>query len=343
MTALSDYKKRLIVERTNLYNTNLATLMTYYRGLIDSVNQNKTFSRNSKRIKINAVVRAKNIAIYALRSKYNADIAKIKRITRVPLPPVVIRTVPKKTALLVGINYIGTSSRLNGCINDTVVMSNMLMNSYAYNSADITFMTDNTTVKPYSANILEAFTDLLKNAISGDRLFFFYSGHGTQKADNTNLNPNDKIDECIYPLDGNIITDTKFKQLIDANMKTGVSLVAIFDCCFSGTIMNLKYNYLNSDYNNTLFVDSYESVCAGEVICISGCKDDQMSEDAYINGTFNGALTWALSTSISSSLSLLRWTQLIDNTRAILLTNTFPQLPQFSSSDQMDLSELVSF
>jgi outer membrane protein OmpA-like peptidoglycan-associated protein len=343
MTALSDYKKVLIIARTNLYNTNLATLMTYYQGLMDSVNQNKTFSRNSKRIKINAIVRAKNGAIYALRLKYNADVANINRIKVVPAPPVVIRTVPKKTALLVGINYIGTPNRLNGCINDTVVMSNMLMNSYAYNSADITFMTDNTSIKPYGDNILNAFTDLLKNAISGDRLFFFYSGHGTQKADNTNLNPNDKIDECIYPLGGNIITDTKFKQLIDGNMKTGVSLVAIFDSCFSGTIMNLKYNYLNSDHNNMLFVDSYESVVAGNVICISGCKDEQTSEDAYINGDYNGALTWALSTSISSSSSLLSWTQLIDNTRMILLANTFPQLPQFSSSDQMDLSEFVSF
>jgi len=344
MSPLSDYKKGLILARTQLYNVTLASLLSYYRGLVDTINANKSLTKRAKINNLNAINRAKIRAIYLLRVKYNADIMQINRIRTVPIVPIVpiVRTVPTKTAVLVGINYIGTPNQLNGCINDTIVVSSMLKTNYGYKTENMSFMTDRTSIKPTGMNIRNAFTDLLQNAISGDSLFLFYSGHGTQKANNNNLNPSDKIDECIYPLDGDIITDVTFKKIINANMKTGVNLVAVFDSCFSGTVMNLKYNYLSSDYNNTLFVDSYESVTAGEVVCISGCKDNQTSEDAYINGVYGGALTWAMSSTISSNASL-SWAELVDGMRAILSTNTFTQLPQLSSSNQMDMSEIVVF
>jgi hypothetical protein len=181
---------------------------------------------------------------------------------------------------------------------------------------------------------------LLKNSIPGDKLFFFYSGHGTQRGDPNNPNPYDKIAESIYPLDGSVITDVTFKSIIDANMKSGVRLTVVFDSCFSGTIMNLRYNYL---YNNDAwetFINTYDVTTNGIVVCISGSKDDQLSEDAYINGNFNGALTWALSTTITSAIN---WSQLMENTRTILVANAFTQLPQFSSDDVIDMAETVIF
>ena len=30
----------------------------------------------------------------------------------------------------------------------------------------------------------------------------------------------------------------------------------------------------------------------GSVICLSGCRDDQVSMDAYLEGDFNGAMTY---------------------------------------------------
>jgi len=245
-------------------------------------------------------------------------------------------------AVLVGINYIGTSNQLRGCINDTVVMSTLLQSTYGYSASDISFMTDYTAIKPVNANIITAFTNLLKNAIPGDSLFFFYSGHGTQKSDQTNPDPSDKIAECIFPLDGNIITDVTFKKIIDANMQSDVHLTTVFDSCFSGTVMNLRYNYLyNSEWVST--INTYDLLTKGTVVCISGCKDDQTSEDAYINGKFDGALTWALSTTIATATSPLNWAQLMENIRSILASNTFTQLPQFSSGDVIDMNGFVTF
>ena len=346
MSTLSEYKRGLIAVRTQKYNTDLSNLFAYYQGLLDAINANTSLSRSVKISSTKSTSKAKNVAVTALRAKYNADVYNINRITVLPAPPAPPpRTTPMKIATLVGINYLRTPNELKGCINDTVVVSGILKNSYGYSGTNISFMTDNTSIKPTRANILNAFTNLLKNSISGDNLFFFYSGHGTQKANNRNLNPNDKIDECIYPLDLNIITDVTFKQIIDANMKSGVKLTAVFDSCFSGTIMNLKYNYLNSDNNGELTVDSYQSDTVGQVICISGCKDDQTSEDAYINGKYSGALTWSISSTLSSAPigTTLSWTQLMNNMRTILTSNTFTQLPQFSSGTSLDMNGPVSF
>lgn len=346
MSPLSDYKKELILARALQYNSDLTSLFAYYQGLLDAVNQNASLSRSVKMSNMRAINVAKQKAVIVLKSKYKTDVYKINRIVTLPTPPPpIVRTTPKKTAVLIGINYIGTPNQLNGCINDTVVMSNILKTSHGYSGSNISFMTDNTFVKPTRANILNAFTNLLKNSISGDRLFFFYSGHGTQKANNANLNPNDKIDECIYPLDKNIITDVTFKQIIDANMKQGVNLTAVFDSCFSGTIMNLKYNYLDSDNNGSLTVDTYAAETVGQVISISGCKDDQTSEDAYINGAYDGALTWALQTTLSSAPagSSLSWAQLMTGMRTILTSNTFTQLPQFCSGAVIDMNSPVAF
>jgi hypothetical protein len=202
-------------------------------------------------------------------------------------------------------------------------------------------MTDETLVKPTRANILSAFTNLLINARSGDTIFFFYSGHGTQKNNHNNLNPADKIDECIYPIDGKIITDIEFKRIIDANLRDGVKLTAIFDSCFSGTVMNLRYNYLNSDTNNALLVDTYAADTKGDVVCISGCKDSQTSEDAIIGGKYGGALTWSITTSFLTHG--LTWSQLVNNSRALLASSDYTQIPQFSSGRSIDMEAQILF
>jgi hypothetical protein len=332
MIQLSDYIKGVIIARTRAYNTDLARLTSNYQTQINAVNANATLSRGNKMRRVNAIRRAEKYAIFALKYKYMKDIAMIKKTKKVP---VVQRNTPANVALLVGINYIGTLKQLYGCINDANLMRGLLISKYAYNSSNISLITDNTEMKPTRANIIEAFTDLLKYSISGDKLFFFYSGHGTQRPDRNNPNPLDKIAECIYPLDGNVITDVTFKSIIDANMKPDVSLTAIFDCCFSGTIMNLKHNYLYDNFENTwgTTINDYDSPTNGTVVCISGCLDDQLSEDALINGKFNGALTWALSTAINSANETLTWAELMENTRSNLATSEFTQLPQFSADE----------
>jgi hypothetical protein len=106
----------------------------------------------------------------------------------------VIKRSPQKTALLVGINYVGSPYQLQGCINDVVNMQAFLVSKYKYNNT--TLITDNTVLKPTRLNILNGFTKLLNDAQSGDTLFFHFSGHGTQTAD-VNRDELEGYDEAI--------------------------------------------------------------------------------------------------------------------------------------------------
>ena len=77
----------------------------------------------------------------------------------------------------------------------------------------------------------------------------------------------------------------------------------------------------------------------GEVICISGCKDTQVSADAYIKGTFNGAMTWALTEVLSNSDKNTTWDYCLTSLREKLRSGGYPQIPQLTSGTKLDFKE----
>ena len=77
----------------------------------------------------------------------------------------------------------------------------------------------------------------------------------------------------------------------------------------------------------------------GEVICISGCKDTQVSADAYIKGTFNGAMTWALTEVLSKSDKNTTWDYCLTSLREKLRNGGYPQIPQLTSGTKLDFKQ----
>lgn len=225
---------------------------------------------------------------------------------------------PVKSALLVGINYRGAPYQLEGCINDVTNMRDYLLKRQFNN---ITMLTDDTAVKPTKQNILNEFTKLLRNAVIGDTIFFGFSGHGTETID-LDRDETDGIDEVLVPIDATsirtCIVDDELRKIINLNLKPGVNLYALLDCCFSGTAFDLKYNYLQ---NPNPFVGETPS----QVYMISGCADNQTSIEGIVNGKPAGAMTTAFLESGSPTLK-----GLIDNMRNWLSKNNVPQQPQLS-------------
>ena len=132
--------------------------------------------------------------------------------------------VPKKRALLVGINYVNTPYQLNGCINDVINVANYLKGK-GYTS---TIITDTTRVRATKNNILILFKQLLITSKPGDTCFFHYSGHGTNTVDK-NGDENDNMDEQIVPCDFNMILDDELKTLVQKFLPVNVTLFALFD------------------------------------------------------------------------------------------------------------------
>jgi hypothetical protein len=72
-----------------------------------------------------------------------------------------------------------------------------------------------------------------------------YSGHGAYVKDE-NGDEEDGYDETLVPVDyykkGQITDDDVFKKLV-SKMPEGATLTCLMDCCHSGTVLDLPYQY----------------------------------------------------------------------------------------------------
>lgn len=248
-------------------------------------------------------------------------------------------------SLVIGINYSNTQNELYGCINDANNLKNYLTNKYNFSENNLCLLTDNTIVKPTKQNILKKYKDLLINAKPGEKLFFTYSGHGSFITD-LNNDEIDKKDELLITIDNKSISDDELKTIIDENLPDDVTLFIIFDCCHSGTLMDLKYNYLSSSETVTddLVINKTVSETKSNVFLISGCFDEQTSADSYIDSKFQGALTWCFLKTLTekNTNNTLTWKELLINMRT-LLQPKYSQFPQLSSGKLIDINSTLLF
>ena len=251
---------------------------------------------------------------------------------------------PRKKALLVGINkYMDPGNDLQGCVNDVETMYSLLVNQFKFDPTNIRVLVDERAIK---REILKRLEWLLTGYKIEDELVFFYSGHGSQVRDRNGDELNDQLDEILCPHDLNWddpLTDdylgVLFKQLTE-----GVNLTMICDSCHSGTITksisaikhNVSKNILppfdiraRSLYRilpkNRM---GKKDIGTQRHVLFSGCKDNQTSEDAYIEGKYQGAFTWALTKVIRENLDI-EWQQASIEV-VNLLKADYTQEPQLS-------------
>ncbi|KAJ3040408.1 Ca(2+)-dependent cysteine protease [Rhizophlyctis rosea] len=154
----------------------------------------------------------------------------------------------KRKALLIGINYTGSSAALKGCINDVHNVHQWLTANYPFAPQEVLILTDDQQDPsriPTRANILNAFKWLVNGAQSGDAFFLHYSGHGSQEKD-AHGDENDGVDETIVPVDyqqAGQIHDDDINSILVHPLPQGARLTAIFDCCHSGSVMDLPFTY----------------------------------------------------------------------------------------------------
>jgi len=215
-----------------------------------------------------------------------------------------------KKALLIGINYKGTDNELNGCINDVYHIKTFLL-SIGYQEENIKIITDeDVAISPTRKVILEEFEKLIiisEGVISdgstseGSTLFFSYSGHGSYIVDCSKVNSlkriaysNDELDgldETICAVDGNIVDD-ELRHIVN-KIPENSSLFALFDCCHSGTGLDLAYTISYENKQLTATFNPKTTLTRAEVVFISGCYDNQTSSDTVEDGEAQGALTWS--------------------------------------------------
>src|SRR6185503_11763284 len=228
-----------------------------------------------------------------------------------------------KRALLIGINrYQIAGADLRGCVNDVEDLSQVLLSFHGFKAADITKLTDGAATKKA---IQSGIKKLLRGLKKGDVALLHYSGHGSNVPDD-NGDEADGRDEILCPTDldwKDPLRDDWLRSTFDG-LRDGVSFTAIMDCCHSGTNTReflppdapVKQRYLPSPWG-LVAAESGRSLprqvlselrksppAARKVrdivsadlpeLLLTGCRDTQTSADAFINGRYNGALTYGL-------------------------------------------------
>ena len=327
---LAAYKQNRVRVLQNMYNANARQI---YSTVVAKI-RNVQMSRSSRRLKqtyINNLIAQYYRDMSTISTAFNNSKLAIQNFT-----PTVIKEATRKKALLVGINYVGTQDELYGCINDVNSIKERIVQD---GFSDVKVLTDLTPIKATRNNILLEFTNLLVNAQSGDLLFFSYSGHGSYIFDR-NGDEADGRDEMIVSCDLRGVVDDELKALIQTHLKSDVTLFAMFDSCFSGSMLDLKYQYLDSlNYDN--YTENEKQLdTPGNVLMISGCADNQTSADAFINNMARGAMTWSLLEAIKEK-PICSWRELVKLMRDKLKTSEFDQIPQFSSGTFVDIDATV--
>lgn len=239
-------------------------------------------------------------------------------------------------ALVVGVNYVGQDCELQGCANDAVAMAKFL----AGRGYEVTQLIDSkspeekTRIPPTRRNILRGLADLI---LSGEEfLFFSFAGHGSREYD-TSGDEADGKDEVLCPLDldKGMITDDAIRGLLQL-MEPHQKLFCILDCCHSGTGMDLKYEMYDRGGSQYRFLEATSAALTrtpGTVFMLSGCQDDQTSDESTVGQQVRGALTAATVPILESMLKTgtVSCSELLGAVRRALREKGHSQIAQLSS------------
>lgn len=225
----------------------------------------------------------------------------------------------KGLALSIGLNavdpghYSGWSGPLTACEADAQDMTQI---AKSRDFTVTTLLTKDATLEAVQKKIREAASTLQ----TGDTFMLTYSGHGGQLPD-LNAEETDHQDEtwCLY--NGELVDDQLYGLF--ATFKENVRVLVLSDSCHSGTIVKQAYYHGTSDAHksgmgeqpryrcmppeaalatyrrNKAFYDPIlKNRNIGEridkvkasVLLISGCQDNQLSQDGAFNGLFTAQL-----------------------------------------------------
>ena len=258
-----------------------------------------------------------------------------------------------KKALLIGINYPGTAAELRGCVNDVMLMKDVISDQYGFE--EVKLVTDNDAT---TSRILRELNMLVDNAVPGDYLYFHFSGHGVQMP--SIIDAEDGLDECICPVDFNwrqlMIRDEDMKKIFD-RVPSGVRFTVILDCCHSGHGLNQDNQYqpmrilgyedrprvypdtnmpekLKNEVERRTLQHARSIQTMSRNVNLSGlllatCQSHQTAADAWIDGRWIGAGTHHIA-KVLRKYGEVSYQTIVDKINASLAESRFSQRPELN-------------
>jgi len=271
-----------------------------------------------------------------------------------------------KKALLVGINeYQG--SPLKGCVNDCLLMYKMLTEEFDFETKDIKLLTDHEATQDRILLGLSALTSDVQPGDTIYFHYSGHGSQVAVNDWTDNFEP-DGRDEILCPVNLNWDFPLRDQMVgsFFKDLPKEVNVVVVLDCCHSGTGLRAPINSnldgpkwlanrflppppskllsnplirVDADMNFILpeptedlrsikrpfLVDTVEQ---GHVILITGCQDNQTSADAYLAGTYRGALTYCLYYVLSKRKFNMSYEKLVIEINRLLDNKRYDQNPQ---------------
>lgn len=262
-----------------------------------------------------------------------------------------------KHALCIGINnYPGTSSDLNGCVNDA--------NDWARELTTRGFAVTKLLDKQATGKAMRAAIQAtVGKAKFGDLVVVQYSGHGSFVPDEDGDEP-DGTDECLCPYDigkNGPLTDDELFDLYSERQR-GVKILMISDSCHSGTVA--RFAPITTPPTTTgkhapqrkvrflppaAFLSKRETAKLGvrralrsssppgryAALLLAGCQDTEYSFDAYFRGRPNGAFTFVALRALSGLPAQATYADWFKAIRTALPSQQYPQAPNLYGSRSM--------
>ena len=261
-------------------------------------------------------------------------------------------------ALLIGINaYLPPLKTLNGCLHDIEDVAGFLASSCGFGPDEIRFLRDGEAT---TAAIKAGLSELITAVQPGDRVVLHYSGHGAQMP-NWSGREIDSLDEVICPVDfdwtdEHAVKDDDFRQAFQG-VPAGVRFVWVSDSCHSGDLTRAPERLDRiprlvpppPDIATDIEAARSRGVSTRPLVAdaaslnlayISGCRSDQISSDAEINGRWNGAATYFLLQALRARPRELL-NQVVPHVVDALLAANYTQEPQLEGSAQLAQSPFL--
>jgi metacaspase-1 len=207
--------------------------------------------------------------------------------------------------------YSGWNGQLSGCINDANAMKKIAA-AMGFGSPQM-LLNEQATY----CNVVQAISNAAKQLDNGDMLLITYSGHGGQVPDANAMPGDDGLDETWVLYDKMVLDDQL--NVLWSQFKSGVRVFVLSDSCHSGTILRdaflsqvrsamrsgpvrdraiprdiqqKHYGQFKDDYTASQYLtgDERTIVVNASVLLISGCQDNQTSQDGDQNGLFTQTL-----------------------------------------------------
>ncbi|EMD32243.1 hypothetical protein CERSUDRAFT_88229 [Gelatoporia subvermispora B] len=169
----------------------------------------------------------------------------------------------RKKALIIGIVYAQNadeseiSGELLGPHKDARDFEKLLIDVYGYDKENVVVMLDHSDTDdaliPTKSNIIMQIQKLVDGAQDGHHFALFFSGHSMALSTHGSVDREARtglMTATSSTLDGNLshrlITDVLLRKILVQRIPRGARLMAIFDCCHSGTILGLRHYNCNA-------------------------------------------------------------------------------------------------